>query len=290
MPIMSQTVRDRIKSAFSLLIRPIIRLAIRNGIVYREFADICRNNYVQVAFDEYGVGGRNTNTSRIALITGINRKDIKKIKDAIIDGSLENQAAPDRISRVLTGWHQDPNYLDDQGQPLLLPIESEDSVSFHSLVAEYGGDIAPVTLIKEFKRSQVVEEDLETGRLRILKRFYIPTPDAGSKQPLDFIAPKAMEHASSLLNDHATTIYHNLYRENTKIPARFERRATNFHVSADYIEDFHELVNEKAQQLLEEIDLWLSEHETSNPDDKKANRLGLGIYWIQGEESQLNDE
>jgi hypothetical protein len=272
----------KIIDAIGTLVKPIVRLALRNGMTFRQFSELCKRIYVDVAASDYGVGGRETNISRIALMTGINRKDIKRLKDDIGSGEpWSDPGAPDRISRILGAWHREPPFISSEGMPLDLPLEGE--VSFSSLVSEYGGDIAVVTLVREFKRSGVVEE-LPEGNLRVLKRHFVPNPHSDPQLAPGTIDAKPIAHASSILNDHVNTIFHNLYREQTDLPARFERRVTNYMVDKSAVDDFHEYIAVKGQQLLEDIDDWLNAHQADeNNSASKPVRLGFGTYWIQDE-------
>ncbi len=271
-----------IVNSIGALIKPIIRLALRNGITFRQFSELCKRLYVEVAASDYGVSGRETNVSRIALMTGINRKDIKRLKDELHRGDdWSDQYAPDRISRILSAWHTHPAYVSGNGQPIDLPLEGE--ASFSELVNSHGGDIAIITLLREFKRSGVIEE-LASGKLRVLKRHFVPNPFPSAEFVPDSIDPKPILHASSILDDHITTIFHNLYRTEASLPSRFERRVTNYQVDENAVEKFHQYISIKGQAMLEDIDDWLNAHRVDeNKQNAKAVRLGFGTYWIQNE-------
>lgn len=281
---MNIDMKNVVIGAIGVLVRPIVRLALRNGITFREFTDLCRGEYVQVAAQDYGVHGRETNVSRIALITGINRKDIKRLKDAISNGDdVFSSQAPSRISRIITGWHDDGEFLSESGAPRDLDIEGP--LGFGELVRRYGGDVALVTVIRELKKAKVLEE-LPSGQLKILKRFYIPNPSSDPESEPEFVNPRAIQHASSILGDHINTIFHNLYRHDTKEPLRFERRATNNLVRKEVVPAFRAFVEQRAQQYLVDIDEWLSANEVQgHPRQNKCVRLGMGTYWIEGIEN-----
>lgn len=277
---MNKNTTSSIISAISLLVRPIIRLALRNGLTFRQFSEMCKAQYVDVASSDYGVDGRETNISRIALLSGINRKDIKRLKDSLKNNQdILNGHTPDRISRILSGWFTDPIYLSEADTPAILPLEGQ--VSFNSLVKQYGGDIAAVTLVREFKRSAVIEE-IEPGQFKVLKRYFIPNLDPSTPEIPESTNPQAILHASNILNDHVNTIFHNLYlndksQNNLK---RFERRTTNTNVDESIIDDFKLMIEEKAQQFLEDVDSWLSDRESCDTSKAKI-RLGIGSYWIE---------
>ena len=62
---------------------PIIGILLRNGVTHKDLALICKQLYVQVATDEFGIRGRDTNLSRVAMLTGIDRKEVARIKEAM---------------------------------------------------------------------------------------------------------------------------------------------------------------------------------------------------------------
>ena len=262
-----------IKIAFRELMRPIIRLILRNGLMYRDFMQICKHLYVEIASQEYGVKGRQTNISRVALLTGLDRKEVKRVRGLLEENEPQNipeQHSADRISRILTGWHRDSAYS-TQDLPKVLPIDG-DEASFSSLVRKYGSDVPATTMLKEFIRVGVVEQEGNT--VRALKSYYIP----------DTENLNAIHRMGNVIGDITSTLYHNFYRDNPDdTQAHFERCATNLEIDPANVTLFHEYLNDKGQKFLEDIDGWLSEHEVKDKGSVDKIRLGVGAYWIQGD-------
>lgn len=260
---------------FSRTLRPVARILLRHGISFRELSELAKKIYVEVATEEFGVDGRPTNVSRVALLTGMTRRDVRKVR---IDTEEEEQRSIRRMNicaRVLSGWFQDPLYCDDQGTPLPLP-ESGAHPSFHDLAKRYAGDIPVTATLKELKRAGAITEG-DGGALVATARDYMP----GKRNPA---APAAVTRSGSVLEDIGNTVDWNLVRSPDDIP-RFERRATNINVGRDSIEDFREFVNREGQAFLERVDAWLTEHEIPDTQQQpdEVLRLGLGLYWIQDE-------
>ena len=109
--------------------------------MHREFVELSKEIYVDVARGEYGLRGRPTNVARMALLTGLDRKEITRIKKrlATARSGSESTHKQDRIARVLAGWYQDPDYVDGAGKPLVIPLKGE-TPSFDDLVKRFGGD------------------------------------------------------------------------------------------------------------------------------------------------------
>lgn len=266
------TPKATVLAACRHLMAPIVGILLRNGITYKELAALCKQLYVQVAAQEFGIRGRDTNLSRISILTGIDRREAGRIKDELKNNteSEESQEGQDRMTRVLSGWHQDAFFLADDGKPRVL-----DAASFTLLAKTYGGDMSASTLLKEFKRTGVVEEDAQ-GNLQVLKRYYVPSQSD----------PGALLRAGSVINDLGSTLYHNLYKANTdkNLPLHFERRASNIQMSPESAAAFRAFVEQEGQAFLEKVDAWLTEHEvkpTDNNAETNTVRLGVGTYLIE---------
>jgi len=270
------TPKDIALSTCRKLMEPIIGILLRNGITHKELANVCKQLYVKIASQEFGIRGRPTNLSRIALLTGIDRKEVSRIKENLQQNlvSDENQASQDRLTRVLSGWHQDTDFIDENGVPKSLTAEG-DTFSFAQLARRYGGDMPATALLKELKRHNIIEENNQ-GELRPLKRYFVPAHSD----------PSALLRAGSVLHDLGSTLEHNLYKASSseKIPLRFERRASNIEMSPDMAAAFRAFVDQEGQAFLEKIDAWLTEHEkstTGNSTHPVTMRLGVGTYLIE---------
>lgn len=115
-------VKEVLFEACRHFLRPIVRFLLRNGVTWNEFKELSKDMYVDVARQEYGIQGRPTNNARVAVITGLSRREVSRVRDKLLEGA----ESPDlrqgnRISRILTGWHVDPEFQDGDGQPKDLP-------------------------------------------------------------------------------------------------------------------------------------------------------------------------
>lgn len=266
------TPKDTAISAAWQLMEPIIGILLRNGVTHKDLVQVCKQLYVKVASDEFGIRGRPTNLSRVAIMTGIDRKEVGRIKDNLqqdnrLKESLQHQ---DRLTRILSGWYQDAEFLDADGQPKLLPLEGEQS--FELLVRRYGGDLPASALLKELKRVGLVEEIRD--KLRVLGRYFV----------VDAADPAALLRAGSVIQDIAELLEFNLYKANPakNKPKRFERRATNPQIPAAAVTEFRQWLEQEGQAFLERADAWLSQHESNDSHQPKI-RLGVGTYLIETE-------
>lgn len=260
-----------ILAACRQMLRPIALLLIRSGLPFRKFEQLAKEVFVEVAAHRFGKRGRETNTSRIAILTGLNRKEVTRLRKAVDEPAPASPASAmvTPAARVLTGWHQDPDFSSEQGDPLPLPADGQAS-SVAALLKRYGGDLPPGALLEELRRVGAVAEDAER-RLVALKRYYMPTQ----------LDAAAILRSGQVLEDLGNTVNHNLFRDEDE-PTRFEGRATNDAVSRVSAAEFRAFVEERASALLLEVDEWLTQHEVpSDKAPKPARRLGIGIYTIE---------
>ncbi len=256
-------------AALRLLFRPVARIMLRAGLNWRELADVCKATYVEVATEDFGIRGRPTNISRVAILTGLTRKEVRRLRDLLEEASPESFSRMNHATRVLSGWHQDEEFLTTDGGPASLRPNG-DGGSFEALCHKYSGDVPATTMLKELKHVGAVVEE-EDGRLTVTMRTYMPT----------MMDPERMLSSGSVLEDMGYTVAYNLNRLETD-PGRFERRATNTRMPAKAVPAFRQFIENEGQAFLERVDAWLSEHETKDGNDSSSIRLGLGAYWIEG--------
>ena len=275
---MEKDLKKTVLAALRWLLRPVVRMMLKHGVMHREFAELSKAVYVEVARKEYGLRGRPTNIARTALLTGLDRKEVTRIKQGLEgeDPTAEFVTKQDRISRVLAGWHQDADYVDDAGNPMPL-AQAGGAPSFSNLVKRYGGDVPAITILRELKRVKAVSTTSK-GLIKAKRRNYRPTT----------ADPDAINRTASVLADIGNTVTHTLYHDAKEL-TRFERRASNPRIPRSAVPRYREFVYEESQAFLERIDAWLSEHEVSDtdPEHKKALRLGLGMYWIQTDTTEV---
>lgn len=266
-------------AAARALLAPVASLLLKCGLTWREFADVSKTVFVAVATREYGLKGRPTNASRVAILTGIDRKEVARQRALL---AAESPPAPGKTTdatRVLSGWHQDPAFLDADGRPRVLG-DAGPGPGFDDLCRAHGGDIPASALRKELLRVGAVAE--VAGGLRAMRRFYMP---------VRFDA-QWLENAGTTLRDLGNSISHNLSVDGQE-PTRFVGRATNTRIDPAAIPEFRAFLEAEGQAFLERVDAWLSAHEATTADSSgdarvatdtdRAVRLGVGLFAIHGE-------
>jgi hypothetical protein len=265
----SKELRARILDALERLLEPIVLLLLKSGITWREFADLAKVKFVQVATNEFGIRGRPTNASRVAILTGIDRRDVRKLRVVTAEQPVLASGFMSKPTQVLDGWFHDPNFRTPSGEPRDLQV-SEGEDSFAALVRRYVPGIPHVAMIKELRAVGALEE-LPDGRLRVLKRNYIPRE----------LTDNQIRLWGSVLEDVGTTLEHNLMRNVSERP-RFERRALSLTVERRALPEFEAFLAAEGQAFLERVDDWLASHQLDDTGSAPMQgiRLGVGVYEI----------
>jgi hypothetical protein len=269
---MASDIKESLRNACRALLRPIATVLLRGGMTWKEFADLSKSVFVSVASEEFGIRGRPTNVSRVSILTGISRKEVKRQRELLASEEAPRSSKTTDATRLLSGWHQDSLYLDAEGRPAAIPIEGS-APSFQSLFDTYGGDTPEQTLIRELRNAGSIGED-ENGNLVALRRYHMPTQmDEGN-----------IRFFGTNLHDHARTLSNNLTPASS--PRLLEGFAVDDHINPEAVDAFREYLDQRGQALLEEIDDWLSQHRVDETESSDTSvtpvRLGLGIYAIEG--------
>lgn len=154
------------QDALIRILRPLARMLLRNGVSYKAFAELAKRVFVEVAQEEFRIPGRKQSDSRVSVITGLSRKEVKRVRS---EGGANDDSLlrlHNRASRVIYGWLQDREFLDAQGQPRPLPVEDPRGPDFVDLVRRYSGDAPPRAVMDELERLRAVERR-DDGRLAL---------------------------------------------------------------------------------------------------------------------------
>jgi hypothetical protein len=255
------------------LIRPLVRILLRNGIPYAAFADLAKRAYVDVADKDFGVAGRKQTNSRIATITGLSRKEVQRLK--IIEDN-ENSTLTERYNRaarVVFGWVHDKKYSDSNGGTASLAFDGV-GITFSSLVKDYSGDVPPRAILDELLQVGVVQRQ-EDGQIRLLSRAYIPTKSETAK----------LRILGTDVYGLISTIDNNIHSLRDK--PFFQRKVFYDNLPAEAAEELQELIADRGQKFLEFLDEWISAHDRDvNPSMQGTGRkaAGIGVYYFEDEE------
>jgi len=269
---MGQEVKDHLRRALSLMFKPLVRLLIAQGVTHAEFSETAKEVYVETALRHFETDGK-VNKSRIAILTGLTRKEVKNVIDRSL-GSKFREKTYSRPARVLTGWYSDPAFQGPYGIPLELPYESSEGVkaSFTELVRQYSGDMAPRQMLNQLLESgSVVEVD---GRYKAVNRAYTHLQ----------LTPSAISRLGDVGYRVFSTAAKNIDRED-EIDRHFDRMVyADDGCTNEVLALFNQYIRQHGQRFLEELDVWFSSRrELNKPGDERKE---TGLYMVHYVEDQ----
>lgn len=277
---MTDTVKVGLLAAYSKLMRPLVRILLRHGVTYAELSEVVKTVYVSIAAHEFRVPGKKMSKARIAIVTGLTRKEVQRISELDSKENAGLKTNLSRIGRVLSGWHTDPDFTGPYGMPLELRYDSDipADATFARLVQRYSGDMTPRAMLDELLRvGAVVETD--QNWFKVVRREYVP-------HTLD---PDFLERVGRGVHNFVHTIEMNMQKAGPG-KGRFERTVRpDSGLRVQDLPLFDKYVRQKSQALLEDIDNWLTKLEQPNKKDKVI-QTGVGIYHFVVEDDDYDDK
>lgn len=140
-----QVVRESCEQVLVPLSRQLLDLGLGVGL----FLHAAKRAYVSAAMVSIRKSGQRPTVSRIAAMTGLQRKEIRQLIESVDDEQLVGRLPP--TAKVVAAWCTDSAYLDSSGKPAQLRIEGG-GCSFRELARRYAGDVTHVSLLRELER------------------------------------------------------------------------------------------------------------------------------------------
>jgi hypothetical protein len=272
---MGQEVKDHLRGALSLMLKPLVRLLIGQGVTHAEFSETAKEVYVETALRHFETEGR-VNKSRVAILTGLTRKEVKNVVDRSISSDRREKTFS-RPARVLTGWYSDPMFQGPYGIPLELPYESsgEEEPSFAELVRRYSGDMAPRQMLNQLIESGAIVE--VEGRYKAVSRIFMHSK----------LSPDLIRRLGSVGYRVFSSAAKNIDRMDEK-EGHFDRMVfADDGCTDEVIELFDEFIRIRGQEFLEELDVWFSSRKDMNKPGSPRKETGLYMVHYVEDESDL---
>jgi len=254
------------------LLRPLIRLLIQGGVTFPAVADLLRSLYVEVAARELLTDPRARTDSRISLLTGVHRKEIRRWRTE----THEPEAVPPvitRTSQIIARWLRDAEYVDAEGEPRSLPRlpRPEGGPSFESLVQSVTSDVRPRAVLDDWVNHGIVTVDA-ADHVVLDTAAFVPRP--GSAEQLFYFGRN--------LHDHLSAAAANVTAPGA---APFVERAAHYdNLSPQTAARLEAMGREATLRLLTEFNrqaldvLESNDRELESAPETPRRRLNLGLY------------
>lgn len=248
------------------VLRPVVRVLIHFGITFPALSARLKGVYVDVAERDFALPGRPTSDSRITLLTGVHRKDVRSLRGQPEPTRAVPAAAPSLPAQVLARWLGDAAYRTADGAPLPL-ARAGAAPSFEALVAGISKDIRPRALLDELLHAGLVR-DREDGRLDLAAAAHLPQGD------LERLA----HYYGRNLADHAAAAGHNLAGER---PPFLERAMFHDGLTAPSINALRAEAERLGMEMLVRLNRLasdLSAADAATPAPKRRFTAGLYLF------------
>jgi len=267
----SQIMENILKYAIRHILKPLVRILHRKGVAVGELNEMLKQIYVEVSEDVLAAAGERPTTSRIAIATGLTRKEVAQLRQAIAVDVDAPTGSYNRGARVMTGWLADAEFLDAEGKPAHLPLHGERG-SFAALVSRYSGDMPTRAMFQEMERVGAVQRDA-AGQVQLMAAGYIPHSDEAEK--LSILGTDV----AALMN----TIAHNLTTQE-RSQLHFQRKVSYDNLPVEALPVFKAMVAKDGLDLLIKFNAYLATQDRdSNPQVEGTGcmRAGVGIYYFE---------
>lgn len=197
-------------SALEHCLKPIARLCIHFGIDHRSLSEMLKAAFVSIANEEFKVEGKSQTDSRIALLTGVHRKDVRRLLGRAPQKSGTHHQG--LIANLIAQWLGTPDLLDEHDEPKAIPRNPgpDDKYSFISLAESLTNDIHPRALMDECVNRGIIRLD-DDGMVHLIVESLIPSDDLDEKA----------HFFGQTIHDHIAAAEHNLNGGNPPFLDRF---------------------------------------------------------------------
>jgi len=197
-------------SALEQCLKPIARLCIHFGIDHRHISEMLKAAFVSVAKEEFKVNGKSQTDSRIALLTGVHRKDVRRLLGRAPEKTTGHQQG--LVANLIAQWLGTPELLNQDGEPKPIPRNPHPDykISFISLAETLTNDIHPRALMDECLNRGIIKLT-DDGMVHLIVESLIPADDLDEKA----------HFFGQNIHDHISAAEHNLNGDQPPFLDRF---------------------------------------------------------------------
>lgn len=269
---LSRSLRIQFAAAIRRLLHPIVRRMIAHGLSYPAFAQLAKQVYVEVAEREFGLAFKRQTDSRIALVTGIPRKEIASLRRRRAAAAELPEVEETLVTHVIGRWMAGPPYATPDGIPRRLPYESAapDAASFARVVREVGGDIPVRAVLDELLRVGSVILT-SAGDVALRGEVHIPVDTGDGRFTLLGTDPGEL----------FTTIAHNIEQGGTPW---LQRKVAYDHIGAAALPVLRDEARQVGLDFLRRANALLASYDrdrTADAPGGERTRVAVGVYYFE---------
>lgn len=273
---------DRRANAFArvlkALLRPLVKAMIAQGVTAPAVYRLLKEVYVEVAEADFALDGSRPTDSRISVLTGIHRKDVRTIR---AESNGDGAAARRKVSVIATvvgRWLADPATTDETGAPRPLPRLSGDGPSFEALVTGVNTDIRPRTVLDELTRQGLAQHDTDKDLVTLDTDAFLGPADF--EQKAHFFAHNVGDHISAATENLLQT------------PAPFIERAVFYNrLRSSSVDEIEAEARRLGGEALSELNrLGYARQSTDMEAEEATERFRFGIFFYRTDEGDAGED
>ena len=256
--------------AVVMLCKPLIRLLIEKGMTFPQFRELMKELYVEMADKHFSLDGEKPSDSRIFVLTGVHRKDVKRIRQ-----QAEQENSPIISSASLSGeivarWASMPEYLDDKGKSRpLLKSGNKNEVGFTQLVSSVNKDVRPKVILEEWLRLNIVR----------LKDDYVVLNKSAFVTNKEFT--EMAYYLGHNIHDHMASCVSNILGESDPM---LERSVYYASLTENSVNKLNSIASKKGNELLQHLNKQaIKLYDADKQKEDATYRMRLGVYWYQAQ-------
>jgi len=254
-------------SALRRVLYPLVRLMLVQGVTFPFLTELLKGVFVEVAEREFPIGDKASTDSRISLLTGVHRKDVRRLREAGREPVQAKSSVVSLGAQLAAVWTGLPQYVGEDGRPIpLARLASSGGRSFEALVASVSKDIRSRVVLDEWLRLGVVRVD-EQDRVVLDSGAFIPQKGFEEK----------MFYFGHNLHDHAAAAVHNVLGQGAPFMERSVHYDAMVPASVAQLSELAERAGMQAALTVNRKAIDLEERDAASPDAKQ--RITFGIYF-----------
>jgi hypothetical protein len=253
--------------AIEVLLEPIARMLVRQGIGGNSAVEIVKRAYVRATINVLQERKQPITPARLNIFTGFPAREVERIQAQLESAAPVAPSSFDQVTKLLTTWHLDDRYsLQFGGTPRELKVNAaRDEFTFESLAEECAPTINASELLKELVALGAVQLSEDTRRVRPVARAYLPEP----------LSRAATERLGRMVRNFTETLDHNFQTYEPEARRVDRHVSADFAISSDAENEFRLKARKEGQALLESLDSWLQQQE---PAVENGKRVGLVVF------------
>lgn len=264
------------RDCLRIMLQPLAKYCLRRSIGIQDFLEDLKVVFLRTAQDELRASGEELNVSRLSAMTGVHRRDVRRI----CKHDEEKSEPQNPMSKIIGRWQTDARFRRKDGRAKVLKI-SETENEFAELVQLVCSDLHHGTVYAELERLGLVEK-VPTG-LRLIQNGYVTRGNSKEAyqymsqdiQDLMFAVEENINGQAETPNLHLSTIFDRVVSSAIpEIRNWFIREGTLLQQRArEFLSQFDYDTNSALPKKQEVSRVMLSSFSLTEPKKKQTKRM-----------------